>query len=213
MEDARGAPRLILASTSPYRRELLARLRLPFEVRSPDVDETPLAAERPAALARRLALAKAQAVFATTPTAVVIGSDQVATLDGSEAIGKPGDVERARRQLRAASGRTMYFHTAFAVLAPQRPPIVEIVDVEVRFRALADDEIDRYLALDRPFDCAGAARSEGLGIALLEAMRTDDPTALIGLPLIRVAAVLRSVGLDPLGPLAPLGPGSEAAPA
>ena len=193
-------PRLILASTSPYRRELLARLRLPFEVMAPDTDETPAPGETPADLAARLALAKAASVVQRMPAAVVIGSDQVATLDGCEPIGKPGNAERARRQLKAASGRTMRFHTAFAVLAPRRPEIVETVVIDVRFRTLTDAEIDRYLALEQPFDCAGAARSEGLGIALLEAMSTDDPTALIGLPLIRVAAALRAVGLDPFGP-------------
>ena len=201
-----SAPRLILASTSPYRRDLLSRLRLPFDVVSPGVDETPGNDERPAELASRLALAKARSVFAAAPDAVVIGSDQVATLDGLAPIGKPGDAERARRQLQAASGRTMHFHTAFAVLAPGRAEIVETVPIEVRFRTLSDTEIDRYVALDQPFDCAGAARSEGLGIALLDAMTTEDPTALIGLPLIRVAAALRAVGLDPLGPPGPPGP-------
>ena len=191
-------PRLVLASTSPYRRELLGRLRLPFDVMSPDVDETPVPGETPAPLASRLALAKASAVARLAPSAVVIGSDQVATLDGREPLGKPGDAERARRQLRAASGRTMRFHTAFAVVSPARDPIVETVVIEVRFRTLGDAEIDRYLTLEQPFDCAGSARSEGLGIALLESMTTDDPTALIGLPLIRVAAALRAVGLDPL---------------
>ena len=206
MADFANPPRLILASTSTYRRDLLARLRLPFEVRSPDADETPAPGEPPAGLASRLALAKARSIFTAEPDAVVIGSDQVATLDGCEPIGKPGSFERAREQLRAASGRTMRFHTAFAVLAPRHAPIEETAVIDVRFRTLSDDEIDRYLTLDEPFDCAGAARSEGLGIALLEAMRTDDPTALIGLPLIRVAAALRAVGLDPLGPATALGP-------
>ncbi len=194
------APRLILASTSPYRRELLARLRLPFDVRAPDTDETPAPDETPAELAHRLALAKAASVARHEPAAVIIGSDQVASLDGREPIGKPGTAERARRQLRAASGRMMRFHTAFAVLAPGHEAIVETVLIDVRFRHLDDAAIDRYLELDQPFDCAGSARSEGLGIALLESMTTDDPTALIGLPLIRVAAALRSVGIDPLGP-------------
>ena len=193
------APRLILASTSPYRRELLERLRLPFEVQAPDADETPAPGESPAELASRLALAKAASVGRLAPDAVIIGSDQVATLDGREPIGKPGNAARARLQLRAASGQLMRFHTAFAVLAPGRAPIAETVLIDVRFRVLSDAEIDRYLELDQPFDCAGSARSEGLGIALLESMTTDDPTALIGLPLIRVAAALRSVGIDPLG--------------
>lgn len=193
--------RLILASTSVYRRELLGRLGVPFEVAAPGVDETARDGEHPAALARRLALAKARAVAETTTHgAVVIGSDQVATLDDVRPIGKPGTAERARRQLKEASGRTMRFHTAFAVLAAGHAPIEETVTIEVRFRTLADAEIERYLAIEQPFDCAGAARSEGLGIALLERISTDDPTALIGLPLIRVAAALRTVGLDPLGP-------------
>lgn len=192
--------RLILASTSPYRRELLARLGRPFEVVAPGVDETPGPDERPAALAARLALAKARAVAATAPDAVVIGSDQVATLDDAQPLGKPGTAERARQQLQAASGRTMRFHTAVAVVAPERDPIETLATIEVRFRVLSDQQIERYLALEQPFDCAGAARSEGLGIALLERITADDPTALVGLPLIRVAAALRSVGLDPLGP-------------
>jgi septum formation protein len=193
---------LILASTSIYRRQLLARLGLPFETRAPGVDEAPLAGEAPAAQAARLARAKARAVAddaRVARAAVVIGSDQVATLDGIEPLGKPGTFERARRQLQAASGRTMQFHTSFAVIAPGTAVIEETVTIVVRFRRLDDDEIDRYLALEQPFDCAGAARSEGLGIALLESIVTDDPTALIGLPLIRVAAALRAVGLDPLG--------------
>ena len=194
--------RLILASSSIYRRQLLARLGLPFETLTPAVDETPVAGEPPAALATRLARAKARTVAADTTVAgpaVVIGSDQVATLDDIEPLGKPGTFERARRQLQAASGRTMRFYTAFAVIAPGTAVIEETVSIVVRFRQLDDDEIDHYLALEQPFDCAGAARSEGLGIALLESIVTDDPTALIGLPLIRVAAALRTVGLDPLG--------------
>ncbi len=191
--------RLILASTSPYRRELLGRLGLPFEVVAPGVDETPAGGERPRALAERLALAKAQAVaLVQGGRSVVIGSDQVATLDDIEPIGKPGDAQRARRQLQAASGRTMRFHTAFAVVATDRAPIRELVTIDVRFRPLSDAEIDGYLAREQPFDCAGAARSEGLGITLLESIRAEDPTALVGLPLIRVAAALRAVGLDPL---------------
>ncbi len=186
---------LILASGSPYRRELLARLQLPFEVVAPDVDETPAPGERPAALAARLAHAKAKAVAATRPRAVVIGSDQVATLDGRTPIGKPGTLERAREQLRAASGRAMQFHTAYAVVAPGRPLAEGTVPVTVRFRELDHAEIDRYLALEQPLDCAGAARCEGLGISLLEAIHTDDPTALVGLPLIQVAETLRRLGL------------------
>jgi len=186
---------LILASGSPYRRELLGRLHLPFEVVAPEVDETPAPGERPAALAQRLARAKAQAVAASRPRAIVIGSDQVATLDGRSPIGKPGSHERAREQLRAASGRAMQFHTAFAVAAPGRPLVEATVPVTVRFRELDDAEIDRYLGLEQPFDCAGAARCEGLGISLLEAIHTEDPTALVGLPLIQLAASLRQLGV------------------
>jgi septum formation protein len=189
--------KLILASGSPYRKQLLERLRIPFAVITPDIDETPRAGESPESLARRLAYAKAEAVAAEAPSSVVIGSDQVATLDGSTPIGKPGSLENARRQLAAASGRTMYFHTAFTVIAPEHPPIQRCVPVAVRFRNLDGAEIDRYLALEQPFDCAGAARCEGLGIALLESIRTDDPTALIGLPLMLLAQALRHVGMPP----------------
>jgi len=189
--------KLILASGSPYRRELLARLRLPFEVKAPDVDESPRAEEAPQALARRLARSKAAAVAAVAPGSVVIGSDQVATLDGRTPIGKPGTLEAARGQLAAASGRVMQFHTAFALLAPGGIVIEGCVPVEVEFRCLEGDEIERYLALEQPFDCAGAAKCEGLGIALLKRIRTDDPTALVGLPLMQVADALRQVGLSP----------------
>jgi septum formation protein len=191
------ASRLILASTSPYRKELLQRLRVPFEVVAPEVDETPQEGEAPAALARRLARAKAAAVATGRRASVVIGSDQVATLDGRTPIGKPGSLENARRQLAAASGRTMHFHTAFTLLAPGRPAIEHCVEVAVEFRTLDGSEIDRYLALEQPLDCAGSARCEGLGIALLTSIRTEDPTALIGLPLIRVSQALREVGLPP----------------
>jgi septum formation protein len=189
--------KLILASGSPYRRELLGRLRIPFETQAPDVDETPRPGETPQALAVRLANAKAQAVAALAPDSVVIGSDQVATLDGSTPIGKPGTLEAARRQLTDASGRTMHFYTAFSLLAPGRAPVEACVPVAVDFRRLDEAEIDRYLALEQPFDCAGAAKCEGLGIALLKRIRTDDPTALIGLPLMAVADALRQVGLAP----------------
>jgi septum formation protein len=189
--------KLILASGSPYRRELLARLRIPFETQPPDIDESPRPQELPQALALRLARAKADAVAATSPASVVIGSDQVATLDGRTPIGKPGTFEVARRQLAAASDRTMRFYTAFVLIAPGRAPLEECVPVEVDFRRLDEAEIDRYLALEQPFDCAGAAKCEGLGIALLKRIRTDDPTALIGLPLMRVADALRQAGLAP----------------
>jgi septum formation protein len=191
--------RLILASTSRYRRELLERLRLPFEVRSPGVDEAALAGEAPAALAIRLALAKAQAVAAQAADAVVIGSDQVAELNG-QAIGKPGTHERAVEQLTMMSGQRVVFHTAVAVVRrDQRFERTLLAPVTVRFRALRADDIERYLQLDAPYDCAGSAKSEALGIALLESIDSDDPTALIGLPLIRTCTLLREAGLDPLG--------------
>jgi septum formation protein len=190
--------KLILASGSPYRRELLARLRLPFEVQAPDIDEAPRAGEAPRSLAERLARQKAQAIATASPGSIVIGSDQVATLDGATPIGKPGTHDAARRQLQAASGRVMHFHTAFALLAPGQAAIEGCVPVAVEFRRLDDAEIERYLALEQPLDCAGAAKCEGLGIALLKSIRTDDPTALIGLPLMQVANALRRVGLSPI---------------
>ncbi|MEP6505947.1 MAG: Maf family nucleotide pyrophosphatase [Betaproteobacteria bacterium] len=192
------APPLILASTSRYRRELLERLRLPFQALSPDVDETPLPGEAPAALAERLALAKARALAQRFPDAVVIGADQVADVDG-EAVGKPGDHERATAQLRAMSGRTIVFQTALAVVrAATGFAEVRRAPVSVRFRTLTDAEIEFYLRTEQPYDCAGSAKCETLGIALLDAIESDDPTALIGLPLIRTAALLRAAGLDPL---------------
>jgi septum formation protein len=191
-------PRLILGSTSPYRRELLARLRLPFEVVAPQVDETPLPGETPASLALRLARAKARAVSALHPQAVVIGADQVADLDG-EPIGKPGTHERAVAQLQRMSGRTVIFQTALAVLrADTGFEQALLTPVRVQFRELADREIERYLRLEQPYDCAGSAKCETLGIALLAAIHSDDPTALVGLPLIRTAEMLRQAGLDPL---------------
>ncbi|MEO7010580.1 MAG: Maf family nucleotide pyrophosphatase [Caldimonas sp.] len=192
-------PRLVLASTSRYRRELLARLRLPFDVESPEVDETPQGGERPAELAQRLAAAKAHAVAARNPAAVVIGSDQVADLDGL-CIGKPGNHERATEQLRAMSSRTVVFHTAIAVLCRERGFAESaIVPVTVRFRTLTDTEIESYLRAEQPYDCAGSAKCETLGIALLEAIESDDPTALVGLPLIKTCDLLRRAGIDPLG--------------
>ncbi|HVO06162.1 MAG TPA: Maf family nucleotide pyrophosphatase [Burkholderiaceae bacterium] len=193
-----GTPPLILASTSRYRRELLERLRLPFTVVAPQVDETAAPGEAPAALARRLALAKAQAVAAREPQAVVIGSDQVAELDGT-ALGKPGTHERAREQLRSMRGRAVRFHTAVAVArAASGFTQEQLVTVTVRFRALSDEEIERYLRLEQPYDCAGSAKCETLGIVLADAIESDDPTALVGLPLIRTAAMLRAAGVDPL---------------
>jgi septum formation protein len=193
-------PRLILASTSRYRRELLERLRLPFEILSPEVDETPRAGERPAALAQRLALAKAHAVSALHPEAVVVGSDQVADLDG-EPLGKPGTHERAVAQLQAMRGRSVVFQTAVAVVRGAGSHVGRaLVPVTVRFRPLSDAEIEHYLRTERPYDCAGSAKAETLGIALLDAIESDDPTALIGLPLIRTCALLRAAGIDPLHP-------------
>ena len=191
-------PALILASTSRYRRELLGRLRLPFSVQAPGVDETPLPGEAPAALAVRLALEKARAVAQSHPDAVVIGSDQAADLDGA-VLGKPGTHERAAAQLRAMSGRTVAFHTAVAVVCVARHHEGRALAVAtVHVRRLAEAEIERYLALEQPFDCAGSAKSEALGIALLDAIDCDDPTALVGLPLIRTCALLRQAGIDPL---------------
>ncbi|MCZ8234600.1 MAG: Maf family nucleotide pyrophosphatase [Inhella sp.] len=183
---------LILASTSRYRRELLDRLRVPFEVASPAVDETPNDGEGPAALAERLALAKAQAVAHQHPLAWVIGSDQVADLAGRP-IGKPGHHAAAVTQLRAMRGRAIVFQTAVAVVAPGFAQVAR-VPVTVRFRDMSDDEIEHYLRLEQPYDCAGSAKSEGLGISLLEAIESDDPTALIGLPLIATSRLLRAAG-------------------
>lgn len=191
-------PPLVLGSTSRYRRELLARLRLPFDTEAPRVDETPLPGETPAALALRLALEKGREVAARRPGTVVIGADQVCDLDG-EPLGKPGTHERAVAQLRRLSGRRAVFQTALAVLRPdtgyERALLAPVV---VRFRTLTDTEIETYLQLEQPYDCAGSAKCETLGIALLEAIDSDDPTALVGLPLIRTAALLREAGIDPL---------------
>lgn len=191
-------PPLILASTSRYRRELLERLRIPFQALAPETDETPLSGEAPAALAERLALAKARAIAALFPDAVVIGADQVADVDGV-AIGKPGDHERAVEQLRAMSGRAIVFQTALAVVR-ESTGFAEVrrVPVSVRFRSLTDAEIEFYLRTEQPYDCAGSAKCETLGIALLAAIESDDPTALIGLPLIQTTTLLRAAGLDPL---------------
>ena len=186
---------LILGSTSAYRRELLQRLRLPFEVAAPDVDETPQTGERPPELARRLALAKARAVAQRHPSALVIGSDQVADL-GGDPIGKPGTHERAVEQLRRMRGRTVIFQTAVAVVCLETGfEQLDLASVRVRFRDLSDAEIENYLRAETPYDCAGSAKSEGLGIVLLESIESDDPTALVGLPLIRTTRMLRAAGL------------------
>jgi septum formation protein len=186
---------IVLGSSSPYRRELLSRLRLPFEVAVPDVDESPREGETPRDLALRLALAKARAVAAQHPTAAVIGSDQVADLQG-EPLGKPGDHERAVAQLRRMSGRVVVFQTAVAVVCEQAGfEQVDLAPVKVTFRDLGNEEIESYLRAEKPYDCAGSARSEGLGIALLQAIESDDPTALVGLPLIRTCRMLRAAGV------------------
>ncbi|MEY4438754.1 MAG: septum formation inhibitor Maf [Pseudomonadota bacterium] len=192
---------LILGSTSKYRRELLQRLRVPFEVVSPDVNETPHPYEAPRDLAMRLALAKAQAVAAQHPNAVVIGSDQVADLNG-EPLGKPGTHERAVRQLQKMRGQTVVFQTAVSVVCQASGfAQTELAQIMVRFRDLSDAEIEAYLRAEEPYDCAGSAKSEGLGIALLDAIDNDDPTALIGLPMIRTTRLLRAAGVDLLGAL------------
>lgn len=191
-------PPLVLGSTSPYRRELLARLRLDFRVDAPRVDETPHHGEAPAQLAQRLALEKAQDVATRHPGAVVIGADQVADLDG-QPIGKPGTHDRAVAQLQAMRGRQVVFHTAVAVVRTDTGFAEGLLaPVAVTFRALTDAEIDRYLRLEQPYDCAGSAKCETLGIALLERIASDDPTALVGLPLMRTCALLRLAGIDPL---------------
>ena len=190
---------LVLGSTSSYRRALLERLRLPFTVAAPDVDETPLAGETPAQTAVRLALAKAHAVARSRADSVVIGSDQMADLHG-EAIGKPGNFERARSQLLRMSGQTVVFHTAVAVVCSAQQFVAQaLVPVQVRFRTLTDAEISHYLLAETPYDCAGSAKSEGLGIALLERIDNSDPSALVGLPLIETARMLRAAGIPILG--------------
>jgi septum formation protein len=187
--------RLVLGSSSPYRRELLARLKLAFEVDLPQVDETPRPGESPREMALRLALDKARAVAARHPDAAVIGSDQVADLAG-EPLGKPGTHERAAAQLRRMSGQTVVFHTAVAVVCRAAGfEQSDLAPVRVTFRELADAEIESYLQAEMPYDCAGSARSEGLGIALLDAIESDDPSALVGLPLIRTCRMLRAAGV------------------
>ena len=187
-------PRLILASTSLYRRDLLARLRLPFGTARPEIDETPLRHETPLALAERLAIAKAGVIARREPGAFVIGSDQVAELDGAP-LGKPGDRDGALAQLGAMSGREVRFRTAVCVQRDGDAPRVAVDTTTVRFRALAPGEIERYVDAEQPFDCAGSFKSEGLGIVLFDAIETQDPTALVGLPLIATARLLRESGM------------------
>jgi septum formation protein len=193
---ASAARALVLGSTSVYRRELLSRLRLPFTVEPPQVDETPLPGEAPAELARRLAAAKAAAVADQHPSSIVIGSDQVADLEG-EPLGKPGNHANASAQLRQMSGRTVIFQTAVTVMCRETGFVQhDLAPVRVRFRTLSLTEIEAYLRAEQPYDCAGSAKSEGLGIALLDAIDSDDPTALVGLPLIRTCRMLRAAGLE-----------------
>ncbi|MBS0368608.1 MAG: septum formation inhibitor Maf [Proteobacteria bacterium] len=187
--------KLVLASTSAYRRELLQRFDLPFDVARPDIDETPLPGEAPQATAERLAVEKARAVAGQFPDTLIIGSDQVAYM-GDARFGKPGTIERAITQLKSMSGRTVIFHTALALLNTRSGHVqVDAVPTEVRFRNLSDDEIVRYVNKERPLDCAGSAKSEGLGITLLDALSGDDPNALVGLPLIALARMLRNEGI------------------
>ena len=189
-----GRP-LILGSTSRYRKELLTRLRIPFETAAPDVDETPHSNESPKDLALRLALAKARAVALKHPDAVVIGSDQVADLDGIP-LGKPGNHTNAILQLQRMRGKTVIFQTALSVVCIATGyERTDLAEVKVKFRDLSDAEIETYLRAEEPYDCAGSAKSEGLGIALLDAIDNDDPTALIGLPLIRTCQMLREAGV------------------
>jgi septum formation protein len=191
-------PRLILGSSSVYRRELLSRLRIPFETMAPDIDETPHPNETPEATACRLAREKAEAIAARVPGALVIGSDQVATLDG-EQIGKPGNHDKALGQLQTMRGREVVFHTALCLVdgraeAPA-PCQLENVQTFVRFRDLPDHELDAYLRIEQPYDCAGSAKNEVLGIAIIEHINSSDPTALTGLPLIALSTMLRKAGV------------------
>jgi septum formation protein len=196
MSDLPKAPALILGSTSPYRRELLERLRLPFEVQRPEVDETPLDGETPVALAQRLAMAKAQAVAQRFPQAIVIGSDQVADLHG-EPLGKPGNHANAVKQLQQMRGQTVVFQTAVAVVCQATGfAQCELAQVKVVFRDFSDEALQHYLHTEQPYDCAGSAKSEGLGIVLLARIDNQDPTALVGLPLLLTCRLLRAAGLS-----------------
>lgn len=191
-------PRLILASSSKYRKELLSRLHVPFEVLVPSIDETPDPGEEPEATALRLAHQKAVAVAAQIPAALVIGSDQVATLDG-EQIGKPGSHANALKQLQKMRGRRVIFHTALCLwdgrtAGTEQAPQLENVQTFVTFRDLPDHELDAYLRIEQPYDCAGSAKNEGLGIAIIEKIESADPTALTGLPLIALTTMLRRTG-------------------
>lgn len=191
--------RLILGSSSIYRKELLQRLHLPFEVMVPDLNETPLPGESPPQTALRLAAAKAAAIAAQTGPALIIGSDQVATMDGQQ-IGKPGDHAKALTQLQMMRGREVIFHTALCLLDSRDNTIqIENIQTAVQFRDLPDAELDAYLRIEQPYDCAGSAKNEGLGIALIASLRSDDPTALTGLPLIALTTMLRRAGVTFFG--------------
>ncbi len=191
-DSAMPAP-LILASTSAYRRVLLERLRLPFTVQNPQTDETPWPSEAPDALALRLAQAKARSVASTTSGSWVIGSDQVCTCEG-RILGKPGQHAAAVGQLQMLRGRSSVFHTALALVAPDGSVQLRTVPTTVRMRALTDAQIEAYVQAEQPYDCAGSAKSEALGIALMESICSDDPTALVGLPLIALCDMLLSSG-------------------
>ena len=196
-------PQIILASSSAYRKELLQRLQLPFLAISPNVDERPLEHEAPEQTAMRLARQKAEAIAQQHPDAIIIGSDQVATLDGLQ-IGKPGTHDRALQQLQMMRGRQVIFHTALCVLSQQAQDAANVVQIQncqtsVHFRDLSDAELDAYLRIEQPYDCAGSAKNEGLGITILQAIHSDDPTALTGLPLITLTSMLRKLGVTFFG--------------
>ena len=187
--------KLILASSSPYRRELLERLKIPFEVIAPDVDETPHPGETPSAMVERLSIEKAQKIAGGRPGTLVIGSDQVAVYNGA-VVGKPHSHDKAVEQLRSASGRAVTLYTGLALVnADTRRVQIEVIPYRVTFRVLSDAQIESYLRKEQPYSCAGSVRSEGLGIALLEKFEGDDPNTLIGLPLIRLVRMLENEGL------------------
>lgn len=202
MHNSPPFPRLILASSSAYRKELLGRLHLPFEAIAPDIDETPAAGESPDMTALRLARQKGETVARQHPNSLIIGSDQVATLDG-EQIGKPGNHDNALRQLIKMRGRRVIFHTALCLWdsRPAGEPVVQVDNIQtfVTFRNLPDAELDAYLRIEQPYDCAGSAKNEGLGIAILERIDSTDPTALTGLPMIALTSMLRRAGVPFFG--------------
>jgi len=199
MQTNKQLTRLILASSSVYRRELLARLQFTFESIAPELGESPRSGESPEQTALRLAQEKAEVIAKNQPEAIIIGSDQVATLDGLQ-IGKPGDHEAALAQLQLMRGREVTFHTALCVLDNRQhaavPVQIQDVCTMVKFRNLSDAELDAYLRIEQPYDCAGSAKNEGLGIAIIESIKSDDPTALTGLPLIALTSMLRNAGLS-----------------